>query len=157
MIVLDPLLTVVNLFEGFRTAFALCPRSVYVSEGGFNDEIKKLVSFWKEMANEGGGKSSMAIKFQTYVSLLTFLHKLYWLNFILGSSNSCPCRLPQNLGGKVYSNRVSGPDHHRLPLLLLSFLSFSRIPCQPLLLLIDPNSFEDELTAMRRNPSTFEV
>ena len=60
----NSLLTAVQLFDTFKTSFELCPRK-YVGEGELNDDIRKLVSFWKEMANDGGGRGGIALKFQT--------------------------------------------------------------------------------------------
>jgi len=66
MIVIASLKAAINTFEGFRTSFELCPRKVYVGEGEVNDDVRRLVMFWKQLANEGGGRSGMAVKFQKY-------------------------------------------------------------------------------------------
>lgn len=64
MIKCDPLLTAAKLFETFRVPFELCPRKGYVGEEEVDDDIRKLASFWKEMANDGGGRGGTAVKFQ---------------------------------------------------------------------------------------------
>ncbi|KAF8058629.1 rho GTPase activating protein 22 [Lyophyllum atratum] len=53
-----------GLFEDFRTAFSLCPRRVPLVHDEMNDDVKRMVAFWKEMAAEGGGFGGMAAKFQ---------------------------------------------------------------------------------------------
>ncbi|KAF5374674.1 hypothetical protein D9615_008986 [Tricholomella constricta] len=53
-----------GLFDDFRTAFSLCPRRVPVEQGEVNDDVRRMVSFWREMAAEGGGIGSLAAKFQ---------------------------------------------------------------------------------------------
>ena len=73
MIVIAPLKGAINTFESFRTSFELCPRKVYIGEGEVNDDIRRLVMFWKQLVNEGGGRSGMAAKLQKYGSLTFFL------------------------------------------------------------------------------------
>jgi hypothetical protein len=67
-ILIGPLEDVRKIFEGFRTTFGLCPRRVPLAEEPFGvEEINKLVAFWAEMAREGGGVGSAAVKFQRSV------------------------------------------------------------------------------------------
>ncbi|KAF9476860.1 hypothetical protein BDN70DRAFT_811544 [Pholiota conissans] len=66
----DPMLQMDNisrartLFEDFRRAFLLCPRKTFLAENEINDDVRKLVAFWREMAAEGGGMSGLAVKMQ---------------------------------------------------------------------------------------------
>jgi len=55
-----------RVFEEFRRAYVLCPRNAVVREGEVGNEVKRMVAFWKDVA-EGGRTSGMAIKFQRYV------------------------------------------------------------------------------------------
>ena len=64
MIVIAPLKAAINTFESFRTSFELCPRKLSVGEGELNEDVRRLVMFWKQLANEGGGRSGMSAKFQ---------------------------------------------------------------------------------------------
>ncbi|KIK60980.1 hypothetical protein GYMLUDRAFT_43514 [Collybiopsis luxurians FD-317 M1] len=64
------------LFEGFRTAVSSCPRSnvnaVGGGSGGFaeekgkgkEEEVQKLVSYWKDIVADGGMGGGLAMKFQ---------------------------------------------------------------------------------------------
>lgn len=67
MVHVGPLNVAKNLFEGFRTSFALCPRKANVAEGEIGEEVCRLVAFWRDMAAEGGGVGSLALKFQRFV------------------------------------------------------------------------------------------
>lgn len=64
MLSVDVLRRVKEIFDGFRAVLGLCPRGVPVEEGEIPEEVKKMVGFWKEVASEGGGVGSLAIKFQ---------------------------------------------------------------------------------------------
>lgn len=90
-IVVKPLEDVTRMFEGFRTAFGLCPRRVPVGDEGAEmfgaEEVQKLVGYWTEMAREGGGVGSAAGKFQRSVSWSS--HDVFIL------ANSGDCRLEQ--------------------------------------------------------------
>jgi len=50
-----------SLFDTFRTAFSLCLGWIPISEDEIDDDIRKMVEFWRKMATEGGG---MTVKFQ---------------------------------------------------------------------------------------------
>ncbi|TFK24708.1 rho GTPase activating protein 22 [Coprinopsis marcescibilis] len=52
-----------SIFEGFRAVFSLCPRNIVVAEDELGEDLKRMVAFWKEVA-EGGRTSGLAIKFQ---------------------------------------------------------------------------------------------
>ena len=86
-IVVRPLEDVTRMFEGFRTAFGLCPRRVPVAEeeaGVFDvEEVQKLVEYWTEMAREGGGVGSAAAKFQRSV------YRSFHDGFILANYGIC--------------------------------------------------------------------
>ncbi|EAU92027.2 rho GTPase activating protein 22 [Coprinopsis cinerea okayama7 len=58
------------LFEKFRAAFVLCPRNIVVPEEEVNDDVRRMVSFWKDVA-EGGRTSGLAIKFQRVEQFLS--------------------------------------------------------------------------------------
>lgn len=64
MIKCDPLYTGLKLFDTVRTSFESCPRKSFVGEYEINDDLRKLASFWRDMANEGGGRGATAVKFQ---------------------------------------------------------------------------------------------
>ncbi|KAF9523713.1 hypothetical protein CPB83DRAFT_862338 [Crepidotus variabilis] len=64
MVMLQPIGKARRVFEEFKTSFSLCPRKVYVDENELDDDVKRLVGFWGEMAAEGGRKSGLAVKFQ---------------------------------------------------------------------------------------------
>jgi hypothetical protein len=51
------------LFEDFRTSFLLCPRRVPV-EGEEGEDVRRMVTYWQDMAAETGGSGSLATKFQ---------------------------------------------------------------------------------------------
>jgi hypothetical protein len=53
-----------SLFDQFRTSFLLCPRKSYVMENEVSEDARRLAAFWRDMAADGGGISSMAVKFQ---------------------------------------------------------------------------------------------
>jgi len=60
-----PLLTAVNISEGFRNSFELCPRRTTAVEGKISDDKRKLILFWKETVDEDGGRGGIAVKYQT--------------------------------------------------------------------------------------------
>ena len=43
------------LFERFRTSFLLGRRKTFVVDGELDQDVKRMVGFWRAMANEGGG------------------------------------------------------------------------------------------------------
>ena len=57
------------LFEKFRTSFLLCPRKTFVVDGELDQDVKRMVGFWRAMANEGGGVGGFAAKLQRYAVL----------------------------------------------------------------------------------------
>ncbi|KAG6901253.1 hypothetical protein C0995_014541 [Termitomyces sp. Mi166 len=60
-----------EVFEGCRRGFALCKRRGPVLGGvDVSEEVRRMVAFWKGVADEGGGTGSVATKFQRYVLLL---------------------------------------------------------------------------------------
>ncbi|KJA20499.1 hypothetical protein HYPSUDRAFT_68529 [Hypholoma sublateritium FD-334 SS-4] len=64
MVQVDAVARARALFEEFRKGFLLCPRKTYVAENEVSDDVRRMVSFWREMAAEGGGMSSLAVKMQ---------------------------------------------------------------------------------------------
>ena len=52
------------LLEKFRTSFFLCPRKTFVVDGELDQDVKRMVGFWRAMANEGGGVGGFAAKLQ---------------------------------------------------------------------------------------------
>jgi hypothetical protein len=70
MVWMDGVAHVRRVFDVFRTAFSLCPRKTQVSENEIDDDMRKMVGFWREMVAEGGGTSGMAIKFQRRILFL---------------------------------------------------------------------------------------
>ncbi len=61
------------LFDEFRKGFLLCPRKTYVAENEVSDDMRRMVAFWREIAAEGGGMSSLAVKMQRYVRFVLSL------------------------------------------------------------------------------------
>ena len=53
-----------SLFDQFRTSFLLCPRKSNVMENEVSEDARRLTAFWRDMAADGGGRGSMAVKFQ---------------------------------------------------------------------------------------------
>ena len=64
MVRMDGVIQARSLFDAFRTAFLLCPRRALVSGDEIDDDVRKMVGFWKEMAAEGGAIRAVAVKFQ---------------------------------------------------------------------------------------------
>ncbi|TFK45164.1 hypothetical protein BDQ12DRAFT_50569 [Crucibulum laeve] len=64
MVQVAPLRRTRILFDSFRVSFLLCPRKSAVLESEVTDDMRKMVAYWREMAAEGGGTGSMAVKFQ---------------------------------------------------------------------------------------------
>ncbi|KAH6903660.1 hypothetical protein BKA70DRAFT_1513950 [Coprinopsis sp. MPI-PUGE-AT-0042] len=59
-----------TMFEQFKGAFALCPRNSTISEDEATDDLKRMVAFWKEVA-DGGRTSGLAVKFQRVEQFLS--------------------------------------------------------------------------------------
>ena len=64
MINMECIIKARSLFDQFRTSFLLCPRRSYVAENEVSEDARRLVAFWRDMAADGGGTGSMAVKFQ---------------------------------------------------------------------------------------------
>ncbi|KAJ7591782.1 rho GTPase activating protein 22 [Mycena floridula] len=62
-VVIRPLERARKMFEGFRTSFSLCPRKVDMFEEECGDDVRRLLTYWRDMFNQGGGNDSLA-KFQ---------------------------------------------------------------------------------------------
>lgn len=116
-IVVKPLEDVTRMFEGFRTAFGLCPRRVPVSEEGAEmfsaEEVQKLLGYWTEMAREGGGVGSAAAKFQRSVSRSSHDGFILTNSGIAGWNSSWHCPLPWSLAGKDTLSHTFGQSRRR--------------------------------------------
>ncbi|KAK0471613.1 rho GTPase activating protein 22 [Armillaria novae-zelandiae] len=55
--------TIRKWFETYRTAFSLCPRKIVLSDDEVSEDVKKLVTYWREMFMEGGGGGGIGLKF----------------------------------------------------------------------------------------------
>ena len=53
-----------SLFDQFRTSFLLCPRKSHVMENEISEDARRLAAYWRGLATDRGGISSMAVKFQ---------------------------------------------------------------------------------------------
>ena len=53
-----------SLFDHFRTSFLLCPRKSHVMENEVSEDARRLAAYWRDLAMDGGGTNSMAVKFQ---------------------------------------------------------------------------------------------
>ena len=54
-----------SLFDQFRTSFLLCPRKSHqVMENEVSEDARRLAVFWRDLAADGSGSSSMGVKFQ---------------------------------------------------------------------------------------------
>ncbi|KAF7346781.1 Rho GTPase activating protein 22 [Mycena sanguinolenta] len=58
-----PMQRALDLFEGFRKQFLLCPRRVSLAEDEVSEEVKLMVNYWREKFAEGGGAGGIAAKF----------------------------------------------------------------------------------------------
>ena len=144
-------------FESFRSSFLLCPRRIQVSEHEISDDVRRMVVFWREMAAEGGGTGSTAVKFQRCVMPPSY--RLPQLIVCVEWSSSCHCHWLLNHVERAYLSLTFGLDRHQHPRrhTPLSSLSCSPIPFQPLPLWIDPNSSGVALTVMLRICNICEV
>ena len=77
-----------SLFDRFRTSFLLCPRKSRVLENEISDDARRLAAYWRDLAVDGGGVSSLAMKFRRYVFSFFFFFKLFFNTFYA-------CRLEQ--------------------------------------------------------------
>ena len=62
----EPLLKAKNIFEGFRTRFALCSRAP-VETASLSPDIAKLVSLWEDLSEGKNVQNAFSLKFQRYV------------------------------------------------------------------------------------------
>ncbi|KAJ7085330.1 rho GTPase activating protein 22 [Mycena crocata] len=58
-----PMERALDMFEGFRKQFLLCPRRVLLAEDEVSDDVKLLVDYWRGKYAEGGGNGGIAAKF----------------------------------------------------------------------------------------------
>ena len=116
-IVVKPLEDVTRMFEGFRTAFGLCPRRMPVGEEEAElfsaEEVQKLMGYWAEMARAGGAVGSAAAKFQRSVSRSSYDGFIFVNSGIAGWNSSWRCPLRWSLAGKDTLRHIFGPSRHR--------------------------------------------
>ena len=62
----EPLLKTRNIFEGFRTRFALCSRTP-IETDSLSPDIVKLVSLWEDLSEGKNLQNAFSLKFQRYV------------------------------------------------------------------------------------------
>ncbi|KAK7013752.1 Rho GTPase activating protein 22 [Favolaschia claudopus] len=62
-LVVAPMERALDIFEGFRKPFLLCPRRASLAEDEVGDDLQRLVSFWRDKCAEGGGSGGIAAKF----------------------------------------------------------------------------------------------
>ncbi|KAK0474276.1 hypothetical protein IW261DRAFT_1651091 [Armillaria novae-zelandiae] len=55
--------TIRKWFETYRTVFLLCPRKIVLSDDEVSEDVKKLVTYWREMFMEGWGGDGIGLKF----------------------------------------------------------------------------------------------
>ncbi|KAJ6483670.1 hypothetical protein DFH09DRAFT_1292030, partial [Mycena vulgaris] len=58
-----PMERALDVFEGFRKQFLLCPRRVSLAEDEVGEDVKLMVNYWREMFAEGGASGGIAAKF----------------------------------------------------------------------------------------------
>ncbi|KAJ7122281.1 hypothetical protein C8R44DRAFT_164401 [Mycena epipterygia] len=58
-----PMERALDMFEGFRKQFLLCPRRVSLPEDEVGEDVKIMVNYWREKFTEGGGSGGIAAKF----------------------------------------------------------------------------------------------
>ncbi|KAJ7464127.1 rho GTPase activating protein 22 [Mycena latifolia] len=58
-----PMERALDMFEGFRKQFLLCPRRVSLAEDEVGEDVKLMVNYWREKYDEGGGSGGIAAKF----------------------------------------------------------------------------------------------
>ncbi|KAJ6454183.1 rho GTPase activating protein 22 [Mycena sanguinolenta] len=66
-----PMQRALDLFEGFRKQFLLCPRQVSLAEDEVSEEVKLLVNYWREKFAEGGagGIAAKFVRVDQFMSL----------------------------------------------------------------------------------------
>jgi hypothetical protein len=67
-----------NDFEGFRTAFSLCPRKPGEGADGLNKVVQTLLGTWRVLSSEGGA-SGLSRKFVRHVPSLLECYQLLML------------------------------------------------------------------------------
>ncbi|KAJ7746979.1 hypothetical protein B0H16DRAFT_1888907 [Mycena metata] len=58
-----PMERALDMFEGFRKQFLLCPRRVSLAEDEVGEDVKLMVNYWKEKLAEGSASGGIAAKF----------------------------------------------------------------------------------------------
>ncbi|KAJ7658894.1 hypothetical protein B0H17DRAFT_1213103 [Mycena rosella] len=57
----EPMERALDLFEGFRKQFLLCPRHVSLAEDEVGEDVKLMVNYWREKFAEGGETARRSI------------------------------------------------------------------------------------------------
>jgi hypothetical protein len=65
-----------NDFEGFRTAFSLCPRKPNEGADGLTKVVQTLLGTWRVLSSSEGGASGLSRKFVRYVPSLLECYQL---------------------------------------------------------------------------------
>jgi len=117
----EPLLKARNLFEGFRTRFALCSR-MPIKTASLPPDITKLVSLWEDLSGEKNVQSAFSLKFQRYVPSSKGLG--IDIDASLVSTSSCPSPWLPSREGKDCSSHCSGAS----PLWLLTLIAILSFP-----------------------------
>ncbi|KAJ7152811.1 rho GTPase activating protein 22 [Mycena filopes] len=58
-----PMERALDMFDGFRKQFLLCPRRVSLAEDEVGEDVKLMVNYWKQKLAEAGGSGGIAAKF----------------------------------------------------------------------------------------------
>jgi hypothetical protein len=66
-----------ELFETLRTSFSLCPRKTRAVDGDVGENMRRMISFWRDMSTEGGGTGGIGAKFLRQV-----LRNSFYFRFI---------------------------------------------------------------------------
>ena len=74
-----------NDFEGFRTAFSLCPRKPSEGADGFTKVVQTLLGTWRVLSSPEGGASGLSRKFVRHVLSLLESYQLLMLFAVLTS------------------------------------------------------------------------
>ncbi|KAF8124652.1 hypothetical protein K438DRAFT_2154213 [Mycena galopus ATCC 62051] len=65
-----PMERALDLFEGFRKQFLVCPRRVSLTEDEVGEDVKLMINYWREKLAEGvGGAGGIAAKIDQFMSL----------------------------------------------------------------------------------------
>ena len=75
MLGVDAFVKAKTVYEEFKAVYSLCPRNAVVAEDEVGVDVKRMVAFWRDVA-EGGRTSGMAIKFQRCVVMALHLVEL---------------------------------------------------------------------------------